>query len=135
MKGMMLSALIVIVVVGLLLIYLVSSIFGSVALVTQTSARLNAENVAGIINMLMTSSEQATQKYIMPKIDCTLSIKNGFVDFTVRGKQNEIWIMPYLRSNIAVGELIENCNAQAEKELYFTKCTDMIFIGSSPVVC
>jgi hypothetical protein len=81
--------------VAILLVFVtwaINPIFKSLELAQQNSARLNAQELAGVINTMQASPADMTYTAYLPPVTCTVEINEKFVkfDLTAGGKRQVV---------------------------------------------
>jgi hypothetical protein len=135
MKGQLWDIVLLILILGFL-IFLLSQIFLVTGEVFKIDAVINSEKVTGIINILLSSPAETTQKYYLPDGVCSLNIKYygglTLVNFTSnnRGVVTSAITEPLI-TDIVVNDADIICDEKEEKKIFFKRCADEIKIFES----
>ncbi|MFC2143437.1 hypothetical protein ACFLQN_03490 [Candidatus Aenigmatarchaeota archaeon] len=144
MKGIFWDLMIMILTLGIF-IGIVPVTFSMVGETFRIDARINVEEIVGIINFLESSPTKTQQSYFLPKSECLLTIKNydGFaiVNLTVKmpyGERNQTAIgYPIIPDNVQIVSNEEGimCSDSGEKRIFIQRCENEITITETEVNC
>ncbi len=96
-------AFVQIAIVLVFVIWAINPMFKSIELAQQNSARLNAQEIAGVINIMKTGASDMTYKTALPPVACTVEINEKFVKFDIfTGGRHQVVIMDIVQTPVRV---------------------------------
>ena len=108
----------------IILIAFAPTILGTVNEVIRRGALSQAEQVAGIINVLQASPSGSSHRYILKEGDCVLKTNSVYVNFTAAKLSASKDIINYVQ--VEDGEI--KCEAKNDKAVFIKRCGDRIKI-------
>lgn len=125
--------LIVTSVIGFFVLY---SITGFIGESIATNARLQANELAGVINILQSSPYKTTYAYSLPPVEGFLKIDGTKLNFTITSPAKRSYAMNFI-GNIPVkisDDRTINFNKK-KREIYITRCKNEIIISRGEAEC
>jgi hypothetical protein len=97
-------AFIEVAIILVVMIWAVDPIYKSIDLAQQNSAKLNAQEIAGIINAMKASqSDQMTYSGFLPPVTCTFEVNERFVKFDISaGGKDQIAVVDIIQTPVKV---------------------------------
>lgn len=129
MKGYILSKTTIVLILTLVL---VGAFAAPVSDVTEEfvrrSAFLQAEQVAGLVNVLQASPAGTSHIYYLPKGECELTTNQLLVNLTA-GKQTAI--KEVVKNEAVLADSSIKCDKGREKPLYIKRCGNKILVSEA----
>lgn len=96
-------AFILIAIVLIIVAWALNPIYSSILAAQQNSARLNAQEIAGVINIMKTSSSDMVYKASLPAVTCKFEVNERLVKFDLSaGGKNHIAIMDIVQTPVKI---------------------------------
>lgn len=140
MKGI-LWTFVTVILIAILLTVLFPSYIGAVGSSVRISALINAEQMAGIVNVLESSPHNAQYKFFLPNGDCTVSIKAvsgiAVLNFSATLFEKEEHIVEIIERSVNIsGTPAEGikCAQGFEKPIYFARVGNVIRVSENEVI-
>jgi len=143
MRGILWTLVSVILILAFLT-FLIPTLFGAVGNAVQVNAVINAEQMAGIINILESSPANGQYKFFLPDADCKVQLKtkNGIavLNFSITLGTEQQHLVEIIENGVSVSLLPQSgqegieCDKGREKPLYFARLNNNIFISENSLI-
>ncbi len=142
-RGLLLWTYITVFLTIVMLVFFIQVVFGSIDDNVRTSSKINAEQIAGIINILQSSPSNTSYTINLPKMDCLIKITKNSVIFInpksdglktlasldlSKCNDKECFSVDFARTNIEIN--INPAVQCSEKSFSLARCRNKIIKGT-----
>lgn len=138
MKGLALWTYMVLLITVISVAFLTQAVLGAVGETVRNSARLQTDQITGIINFMHSAPEGTKHAFRMPQVDCRVEFNSIGVIVSVRSRTDETFTSEFVERSgmpVVVEDESSVFDCKLKPSITFLKCADRIKVSSRAVVC
>ena len=126
MKGVYLTTFVLIFLTLVFMFYLYRNFSATADASTESITSLQAQQIAGIINILQATEGDSTQIYTLPKGNCEIKISNSVTFVQYSGNEKVSTTYGVIRTDVEIKESSIKCDPLKDKSLFIRRCGSQI---------
>ncbi len=126
LMNLMMSTIIMLVAGAMIIMTFVPLVLGASDRAVFESSRIQAEQIASIINSVQAAPDGFSHEYLLPKKQCTLRISDYFIEMETTKGVSDVYTFGLVQTDVTVADVEIKCDQTQSKLVYFIKCKNTV---------